>query len=143
VATTGQYDFSGARYPLVILNVHGSGIEDAEFASYLSELGEQLARAERANEHLALIIDTLGATRAAPASQRRMQADWVKTNFERSRDHCAGVAFVINSPLVRGILTAILWMQRMPNPHCVFATRESAEAWCHARLDQCRLSMTG
>lgn len=43
-------------------------------------------------------------------------------------------AFVLASPLVRGLLTAILWISPMPAPHEIVATVAEAEAWLNERL---------
>jgi hypothetical protein len=50
------------------------------------------------------IFDATRAGRSS-ATQRRKQAEWMKTNEAVLRACSAGYAFVINSPLVRGALT--------------------------------------
>ena len=43
---------------------------------------------------------------------------------------------MITSSLVRGILTAILWLSDIPSPYHVVGTQAEAEAWCEAQLAQ-------
>ncbi|MES1178073.1 MAG: hypothetical protein ABUL62_27365 [Myxococcales bacterium] len=53
------------------------------------------------------------------------------------RAYSAGSAFAIDSPLVRGGLTAIAWLQSLPSPFIVVATLAEAEGW--ARINcSCR-----
>ena len=58
----------------------------------------------------------------------------MKHNDALLRTYSAGSAFVISSPLVRGGLTAILWLQALPSPFIVVATRPEAESWARAQL---------
>ena len=38
------------------------------------------------------------------------------------------------SPLVRGVLTAIFWIQTLPNPYTIVGTLREAEAWAREQL---------
>ena len=61
-----------------------------------------------------------------------------KANAQNLKDNALGVALVISSPVVRGMLKAILWMQPMPQPHVVCATVEEGLAWLRARCRDAR-----
>lgn len=50
------------------------------------------------------------------------------------RAYSAGSAFAIDSPLVRGGLTAIAWLQSLPSPFIVVATLAEAEGWARNQL---------
>lgn len=124
----GSIDVNDRGFPLIVVTFEGA-VDDAQFESYLGRLDALWARKARA----AILLD---ATRAArtPATQRKRQAEWLKANESSLRTHCAGTAFVINSPLVRGGLTAILWLQALPSPFIVVATLTEAERWARERL---------
>ena len=81
----------------------------------------------------AIVLDASTAGVPTP-SQRRMQTDQMRTDYERIKRQCVGGAFVIPSQLVRGGLTAMLWVQPLPFAHKVVADLPSAEAWCRAQL---------
>lgn len=49
-------------------------------------------------------------------------------------EQAVGQAFVMNGPVVRGALTAILWMRRVPWPVNVVATYEEADEWLRAKF---------
>jgi hypothetical protein len=115
-------------YPLVVVTFEGT-VDDATFDGYLKRMDDYVARRQRN----AFVFDASGAGRT-PAPQRRKQAEWMKINEATLRAFSAGCAFVITSPLVRGALTAILWLQNIPSPYTVVGTRSEAERWARAQL---------
>lgn len=119
-----------ARFPLVVIVFEGIA-DDREFAGYLAWMDQQLTRRVRC----AFVLDATRAGRS-PATQRRKQAEWMKANEPTLKKYSAGYAFVIDSALVRGALTAILWLQPMPAAHIVVATIQEAELWASNQLAQ-------
>ena len=114
---------------LPLLRVIFSGALAAnEFRGYLSEMDEQLASALARKQKVGVLLDARAVTRV-DAEVRRLQAAWMKENFENLSFNTVGVAFALNSSLVRGVLTAILWLQTLPSDHQVFASPEEAELW--------------
>lgn len=118
-----------SRFPLVVIRYVGS-TSDQEFEQYLSQM-EELVLARRATN--AVILDASKAD-AASATQRRMQAEWMKAHETTLRRYSVGNAFVITSTVVRGALTAIFWLQPPAVPSDVFSTYAAAEAWALERL---------
>jgi hypothetical protein len=70
------------------------------------------------------------------ASQRRRSSVWMKQHMTFFEESCAGAVFIIASPLVRGVLTALLWFQPMKMPHAVVADLDAAMRWAIAQLDR-------
>jgi hypothetical protein len=64
----------------------------------------------------------------------RRQAEWLKRHEPLIRKYSVGVALVITSPVIRGMLKALLWIQPMPQPHIVCNTTEEALHWLRARF---------
>jgi hypothetical protein len=122
-----------SRAPIVVVRFERSWTE-GEFDAYLEAM-ETAVLSRR--EPTVTILDARDAM-ATPATQRRKQAAWLQKNEAVLRRYSLGTAFVITSPVVRGILTAILWIQPMPAPHVVVATPPEAERWATARLDERR-----
>ncbi len=118
-----------SRHPIVVVTFVG-GATDAEFHDYLARM-EQLVIERR--EINCTILDATAAGNT-PAVQRRMQADWLKRNEDLLRQWSAGTAFVITSPIVRGLLTAIFWMSPMAAPHTIVASLDEAEHWAASQL---------
>ena len=124
-----------SRWPLVVVTFDGDATDD-EYRAYMNERTAQLARREK---H-ATILDgrTCGAM---PPSQRKMQADWQREHAELVRQYTLGLAFLIQSPVLRGVLTAVLWMQPLSAPHHVAGTWPEAERWTIERLRAAGLSV--
>lgn len=114
--------------PLLVVRVRGT-VDDAAFERYLDE---SLVRI-RSGERYAMVLDTIGGG-VAPSSQRRRQADFIRDHSDALARNCLGAAFVIDNPLVRGALTAIMWLQPMPYPHTVVGSVEAGTTWCRQRL---------
>lgn len=132
MAATIQFDHS--RWPLVVVTHHGAPT-DEEFEIYLGKLKDNLDRAVREKKKTALIFDATHAS-GSSAKQRQRQAAWMKQHEAPSRLHSAGYAFVIPSTIVRGALTAILWLSPMPAPYVVVATLAEAESFCLKMLSE-------
>ncbi len=125
-----------SRRPLITVTFDGLAT-DAEFDAYLDQMTEMvLARKERT----VTILDARASGRA-PATQRKKQADWLKEHDADLRRYSLGTAFVITSPLVRGVLTAILWVQPMATAHVVVASMDAAERWAAEQLRSAGLSV--
>lgn len=114
--------------PLYIVTFTGK-VSDAEFDAYLRELSTLTERPGRR----AMVYDARLAT-PSPASQRQMQAAWMKRFDADVRNKTAGIAFVLPSALMRGMLTAILWLQPLACPHHVTTDFTDGVGWARARL---------
>lgn len=93
---------------------------------------EMLALALRGGP-IAVLVDMTGAG-IPPAHHRQHAAKKLAEVYAESGDRIAGVAHVIRSPLVRGVLTAVYWVSAPPFPKEVFGTRAEALDWCRSRL---------
>ena len=124
-----------SRYPIVTVRFSGY-ISEPELDEYLAAMTNVVNR----SENTLTIVDARHAIRN-PASQRKKQAEWLKTHEQRLRQYSLGTAFAITSPFVRGVLTAILWLQPLPNDYVVVATLEEAEAWAAKPLAGAGLAM--
>jgi hypothetical protein len=115
-------------WPLVSLTAEGD-IAPADLDRHLIEYGALFQR----NLPFAVVYD---ATKVGKidAYTRRRYAEFHQENNENFRRLCRGIGFVINSSLVRGALTAVLWMVDFPFPYKIFATRDEAAAWARRQL---------
>ena len=122
------YFFDDAQWPLVVLRIEGSltPAEEIEFSERSTRIPEREAR-------YAVIVDL---TEAGTPSSRfvRLQAKAQKLRFEGIQTRCAGIAFVIRSPMIRGALRAILHLQSLPCPQEIVASLEAARAWTTERM---------
>jgi hypothetical protein len=112
--------------PLIIVTYYGAATND-QYAAYLDEL-TAFTQHNRNRTSMVVINDASRWIRSN-AEQRRMQADWIAKNTDMLRERTAGVSFVISSAVVRGGLTAILWLSNMPCPYRVTGTLEESLEW--------------
>lgn len=136
---SGQIRMDASRFPMLVVEFHGKATNE-QFVEYLAAMDRHLDRCDAEGCHNVLVVDTLAATSPVSAPQRKLQAEWMAKNFMRSKARMRGMAFVIDSMVVRGVLTAILWLQTMPCEYAVFGSREEAEAWVIRQLSGARNS---
>ena len=119
-------------FALVVEEVAGP-VTDAEHAEHLRVLRERMRR-DRVNR--TRVVTVVDLTHAAPlsAKQRGAQAQWMKENEELIRAVSLGAAYVVPSPLIRGVLTAVFWVRPPLEPYGLFATRDEAFEWARERL---------
>lgn len=123
-----RVDVDDSQWPLVTMRLEG-------------EMGDELAQAHIAavrslldRNHRFALIRIPNVNRPPNAGQRRMMVEHLTTDRARLARLCVGAAFVITSPVVRGGLTAILWVAPMPHPHIIVGAQAEAEAWCRQRI---------
>jgi hypothetical protein len=124
----GTYRFDDSRYPLVVVTFLG-GLTDEAFDEYLRQMSGLLTRRSKN----VTLLDARDAE-SPSAKQRQKQAEWLKANREALKEYSLGTAFVISSAMVRGALTAILWMTPMPAAHAVVGTFDEGERWAYDQL---------
>ena len=124
-----------SRRPLLIVTFTGAAT-DEEFKAYL----EAQTRAVLRRQLSVTLVDAMNAAHLQP-SHRKLQAEWQKQHVEVLKKYSLGTVFAISSPVVRGFLTAILWVQPLPHPHHVAASRADAERWAVAQLRAAGLSV--
>ena len=128
----GEIVFDDAEYPLVVVRFDG-GFSDDAFFRYLGQLDLMTDRAFRDRQRVSFVMDARATVTPQP-SQRRAMGDWMKQNQQAAAATCAGFAFVIPSAIVRGALTAILWISPMPAPHALFGEMGPALTWAREQL---------
>jgi hypothetical protein len=104
-------------------------VTDEQFLSYLERLTRAIAQGGR---H-ATVIDA-SVAEITPPSQRRMQANWLRTHKAALAEHTAGTAFVFNSAVFRWVLSGIFIIQPPPMPHIICKTVGEGVRWAAAQL---------
>jgi hypothetical protein len=130
----GRIVLDTSMRPTLVVTFDGE-VDDQAFATYIADYRRELDREER----YAAILDARRAG-LTPSTQRRMQAEMMKEYRDRIASLSVGVCFVIDKPIVRGILTAVLWLQPMPTAHSIEKSLDDAVTWSNARLATAGLS---
>jgi hypothetical protein len=82
----------------------------------------------------AFVID-MRAAKPASASLRKLAAsDLYEIFADLGRMYIAGVAHVIDSPIVQGLLTAVYWLSPPPFPTLNTRDEHEAVSWAHETL---------
>lgn len=119
----GEITVDVSAWPFVRVTYVGT-VDDAAFERYVQEQAALLKRKERY-----VILFDARRSGMPSAKQRQRMASYMRSHQDELRRFCRRGAFVIDSPLVRGALTAILWLQPLPFEHEVFADIEAAEGF--------------
>jgi hypothetical protein len=120
-------------YPPILFVTMDGVASDEEFDDYLDELDK--ASVYPGAHFRAVLIDARTAGRAT-ATQRQRQAEMMKKNKNEVENGLVALGFVINNPAVRGAVTAVFWIQRMPAPFKVCATISQAVEFVCGRLKE-------
>jgi hypothetical protein len=117
-----------SRWPLVMFIAKGS-LSESQFDSYLGLYSRILSRGER-------YVAIFDAREAKPMDVQlvKRQARWIDENAEALVRCNVGIAFVIPSPMIRGVFKAILWIRPMPQPYVVLNTMQEAADWASRKL---------
>lgn len=120
------------RGPVTIITYLGAATNE-QYEAYLVELTSILTSSAARYARVGQVHDATAWTRSN-AHQRQMQADWIKENMTVLRA-CGGFsAFVFKSALIRGGLTAVMWLVPMPGPYKICATLDEALDWMMPRV---------
>jgi hypothetical protein len=115
---------------LVVIVRFNRGPTDDEFAQYLVDYTKIL----NAEPRFGAVFVTMPNTPMTPGRQVRMQASFMKEYRPVIEQRVVGVAFALQSPLMRGVLRGVLMIQPMPCSHTVVGTEAEGVAWLKARL---------
>jgi len=119
------YRFDETRWPLVTIESPGGrDPESIDQDSFYAEFHRFRARDERA-----FFIHDLRGVQRMDAARRRRFVEWAKLHSPTARKLVVGYAVVVDSNLMAGVVTAVLWLMRPPAPMRVFSRPADAEAW--------------
>ena len=117
-----------SQWPLVVFTFSGR-VTLSELEAYFAVQEPWLA-AER--QHVGLVI--VRDLQPWEGAVIRRQAMWMKEHQNALRRCSRGVALVLPSLWLKGLLRAVLWLQPIPQPHVVCSSVEEAMAWTAERL---------
>lgn len=111
---------------------------DQELADSLQTITSLLEDDRRLLRKSVIVVDL---RKAGPLSapQRRTSSEWMKKNLELYKQCVLGGAFVIDSPIIRGVLTALLWLSPLDMPYEIVGTLDDAVRWAISRFDAARV----
>jgi hypothetical protein len=134
-------EFGGIRvdttdWPVFVLEIPEFRLVDSDISLAVSYIEQIWRECEKDREKCCLVTDAGRIQAIPPASQRKLCADWAKRTAELQRVVSVGGACVTPSSIIRGIITAILWIYKPVNPVAFFATRDEAKLQAIQWLDE-------
>jgi hypothetical protein len=120
--------FDYQRSPLVVIQwpvEWGAG----ELQLFMEEMTNMVRREERI-----AVLNDIRRTRAPTAAERKLIAAAVSESDLYFHKYVVGWADVSSSALIRGIVTAILWMNPSRYPHSIHGSVIDGEKWCRKQL---------
>lgn len=121
---SSQFHTDFTHYPLVVVTTPKQRTSDEEVLKFIEGQRGLLARRTK---HLALCDARSG--HAMPATQRKIFGDWLRESADASRRYTMGMAIVVDNALIRGALTAVLWVVEPTCPTKAVSTLEDGFAF--------------
>ena len=120
--------FDDTQFPLVATEWPDGEITDAELEQWLAKCVAGWDRGRQVALHLGMRASGLSSL------QRKRMSEFAKTNERTLARVIIATAIVADSPMVRGVITAINWFAPPPYPQRVFSRRAEAETWLRERI---------
>jgi len=125
-------------FPLVV-TVGAMAYSDSEYADMVAGYDKLFQRGER----YAIVTFTPAGAELPGARDRKRITDWASSPYvhEKSKKLCVASATVVQNALMRGALTAIMWLWKPPAPHRAVGTAQEAVHWCLGQLAAANVAM--
>jgi hypothetical protein len=122
----GSIRVATVDWPIVLTEFPETRVPDAALHACLDHLESLMTEATKTREKLFMLTDITRMREVTPASQRHYTGEWMKRNLSLGRVSTVGGATVTPSSILRGILTAVYWIQPPARPMYATATRHEA-----------------
>jgi hypothetical protein len=125
----GGIRFDTTDWPIFVIEFPPHRPTDEGFRGAFAAL-EVAAKQALARNELAFVLTDLTRMRETPtASQRQDAAAFMKRAEDLLRVATIGGSHITPSAILRGLITAVYWIQPTPRPSACFATRAEAIAY--------------
>jgi hypothetical protein len=125
--------------PVILIELSGT-LSDAELAAMSTEVTELLKLQQANRIRAAVVLDFSTASAIAP-HQRRAIGEWRRDVRGLMSQVCVGMAMVVKTPLIRGVLTAIGWFSPEPVPVVYMSSLGDAINWSINACEKSGLSV--
>jgi hypothetical protein len=119
-----------SHFPLVFLTFPAR-VDEVTVTAFFARYNRMLERGRR-------FVNVTDATLVAdrpPATIRKQMADWSRENDERMVRLSCGDARVVRSSIIRGAMTAVIWLHKPKVPQEWFSSMDDAVRWAIGQLD--------
>jgi hypothetical protein len=123
-------------WPIFVLEIPEFKLVDSDINLALSYIEQIWRECEKERGQCCLLTDAGRIQAIPPASQRKICGEWAKRTSELHQAVSVGGPCVTPSSIIRGIITAILWVYKPVKPVAFFATRDEAKLQAIKWLDE-------
>jgi len=124
-----SFDFDESHPRTVIVNYH-SLMSDADFEATLARFDHIMA--SRSVRYV-VILNVLHS-KMGPFSQARRQAEWMRDRAALMKSKLLGIAMVMPSAAIRGVMRVITGIQPMPVTYSMVGTLQEAQEWAAEQI---------
>lgn len=128
---TDKVTVDQTRWPVLVVTQRVEQLTDSERLASLEASSAVLAA--HGADRYAMVLDNRKAG-PMPATQRKLMADYMEKHAMRARSRCVCTAFVSDSVVMRGVLTAIMWLRKPEVETQVFGDLDDAITWARGKL---------
>lgn len=128
---TSKVAVDDTRWPVLVVTQLVEQLTDPERLESLDASNAVLNA--HGTERYAMVLDNRKAG-PLPPTQRKLMAEYMERHAMRARSRCVCTAFVSDSLMMRGVLTAIMWLRKPEVETQVFAGLEEATVWARSKL---------
>jgi hypothetical protein len=119
--------------PLTYFEIVGARTNE-EMAYDFANVRASLELCARERRRVVAIVDLRRAA-GMDARQRRQQSDWMQATEQLQREVIAGMVCVFSSALIRGVMTALIWLRPPVVVQVNVGTVDDALTWAIDRCD--------
>jgi hypothetical protein len=123
------------HWPLVVIEYRGT----LSMTELLQSHGELDGLLERKRPFVT--VGDISALRTPGVELLRRQAGWYREREDQLRMFCLASATIADSPMVRGILKAVNWIHRMPQPQAVVGNFGEGLDFVESKLKEQQLAL--
>jgi hypothetical protein len=139
VRTFGSFRVETTDWPLIYMDCGTFLDKDEDLRGALACIEQVMRECARMREKCVQVTDLSSVQTMPSAAQRKLAGDWMTSTLDLQRTVSLGGASVTPSTIVRGIVTAIQWIQKPPTPLRYFATRREAMLQAFQWLEEGRV----
>jgi hypothetical protein len=146
VASHAAREFEGIRietvdWPIVVTEFPPTHVSDEALRSTLACLEALMQVAQRDREQLVFVTDLTQMREVARAGQRKITGEWMAQTSSLRKLVSLGAVHVTPSAVLRGIITAVFWLNPPHVENAFVASRDEAFAQAAALLKKAGIPM--
>jgi hypothetical protein len=127
---TSETQLDVSQWPVVIVTTPAGSVSDAHIDEFIQRFEAEVRGQQRPYATVMRLTQGGGIT----AKQRAYMASRMRDGS--SQEDCKGTAFVLTSAVMRGLLTAVLWIRKPAYPVATFRSLPEGIEWARDQVNR-------